>query len=211
MFISAANSCPNAKSLNAVIRAEPMICGVVQDYEWEFTEVLPNPGLPVTAFRGAADRFWRISWIPGVIPGAEYSVRIRPIFSGNIPGQWSTTPICIKIIGAAQSIMAPANVNQQYAERSLVTEGMDMDFSVFPNPTNGDAVTIVGTTTLEGSYQIRITDALGKIVFTDKIYREQGAFNHVIVFEQRLGAGLYMIEWMTPDNLKTTEKLVVQN
>jgi hypothetical protein len=33
----------------------------------------------------------------------------------------------------------------------------------------------------------------------------------VIVFEQRLGAGLYMIEWISPDNLKTTEKLVVQN
>jgi hypothetical protein len=64
---------------------------------------------------------------------------------------------------------------------------------------------------MEGSYQICITDALGKIVFTDKIYREQGAFNHMIVFEQRLGAGLYMIEWISPDNLKTTEKLVVQN
>jgi trimeric autotransporter adhesin len=205
------DSCPNAKSLNAIIRAEPNICGQIIDYEWEFTEVLPNPGLPVSAFRGAADRFWRISWIPGVVPGGQYSVRIRPIFAGNVPGAWSTTPGCIKVIGAALSVKEPIVVNQQYAERSLVTEGMNMDFSIFPNPTNGDAVTIVGTSSIEGSYQIRITDALGKIVFTDKIYREQGAFNHVIVFEQRLGAGLYMIEWITPDNLKTTEKLVVQN
>ncbi len=211
IYVRAIDSCPNAKSLNAIIRAEPNICGQIIDYEWEFTEVLPNPGLPVTAFRGAADRFWRISWIPGVVPGGQYSVRIRPIFAGNVPGAWSTTPSCIRVIGAAQSVKEPIVVNQQYAERSLVTEGMDMDFSIFPNPTNGDAVTIVGTSTIEGSYQIRITDALGKIVFTDKIYREQGAFNHVIVFEQRLGAGLYMIEWITPDNLKTTEKLVVQN
>ena len=211
IYVRAIDSCPNAKSLNAIIRAEPNICGQIIDYEWEFTEVLPNPGLPVTAFRGAADRYWRISWIPGVIPGGQYSVRIRPIFAGNVPGAWSTTPSCIRVIGAALSMKEPILVNQQYAERSLVTEGMDMDFSIFPNPTNGDAVTIVGTSTIEGSYQIRITDALGKIVFTDKIYREQGAFNHVIVFEQRLGAGLYMIEWITPDNLKTTEKLVVQN
>jgi hypothetical protein len=211
IYVRAVDSCPNAKSLNAIIRAEPNICGQIIDYEWEFTEVLPNPGLPVTAFRGAADRYWRISWIPGVIPGGQYSVRIRPIFAGNVPGAWSTSPSCIRVIGAAQSVKEPIVVNQQYAERSLVTEGMDMDFSIFPNPTNGDAVTIVGTSTIEGSYQIRITDALGKIVFTDKIYREQGAFNHVIVFEQRLGAGLYMIEWITPDNLKTTEKLVVQH
>jgi subtilisin-like proprotein convertase family protein len=211
IYVRAIDSCPNAKSLNAIIRAEPNICGQIIDYEWEFTEVLPNPGLPVTAFRGAADRFWRISWIPGVVPGGQYSVRIRPIFAGNVPGAWSTSPSCIRVIGAAVSVKEPIVVNQQYAERSLVTEGMDMDFSIFPNPTNGDAVTIVGTSTIEGSYQIRITDALGKIVFTDKIYREQGAFNHVIVFEQRLGAGLYMIEWITPDNLKTTEKLVVQN
>jgi hypothetical protein len=211
IYVRAVDSCPNSKSLNAIIRAEPNICGQIIDYEWEFSEVLPNPGLPVSAFRGAADRFWRISWIPGVVPGGQYSVRIRPIFAGNVPGAWSTTPSCIKVIGAALSVKEPIVVNQQYAERSLITEGMKMDFSIFPNPTNGDAVTIVGTSSIEGSYQIRITDALGKIVFTDRIYREQGAFNHVIVFEQRLGAGLYMIEWITPDNLKTTEKLVVQN
>jgi hypothetical protein len=210
IYVRTVDSCPNSKSLNAIIRAEPNICGQIIDYEWEFTELLPNPGLPMTAFRGAADRFWRISWIPGVVPGGQYSVRIRPIFSGNVPGAWSTTPSCIKVIGAALSVKEPILVNQQYAERSLVTEGIEMDFSVFPNPTNGDAVTIVGTSTMEGSYQIRITDALGKVVFTDKIYREQRAFNHVIVFEQRLGAGLYMIEWISPDNLKTTEKLVVQ-
>ncbi len=210
MFIRTADACPNNRTLSSLIRAEPFICGPVVDYQWEFTQVAPSPGLPVTAFRGTNDRLFRINNIPGVQPGATYSVRIRPIFAGNIPGAWSTTPSCLRILGAATFIENSDIMVDQPNERSLGLEESSFELSLYPNPNNGDNLEIRVTGLAFGSTQVIIRDAIGRTVYSNQYQVEQSSWRVSINFEANLNGGIYFVELISSDKLHAFQRLIIQ-
>ena len=210
LYVRASDACPNNKSLASLIRAEPFICGPVIDYQWEFTQVLPMPGLPVTAFRGLNDRLFRINLIPGVQPGATYSVRVRPIFAGNIPGNWSATPSCIKVLGAATFTESSDIMIDQPNERSFGTETNSLNATVFPNPNAGDAVFVSLTGIQDKAISIRILDALGKSVFENTFPVEETEHTLEIALDRTVPAGLYFLEVVSSNERKSVSKLLIQ-
>ena len=210
LYVRASDACPNNKSLSSIIRAEPFICGPVIDYQWEFTQVLPMPGLPESAYRGANDRLFRLNMIPGVNPGATYSVRVRPIFAGNVPGDWSTTPSCIKIVGAATFSEGSDNMIDQPNERSFGTETNSFNATVFPNPNAGDAVFVSITGIQDEAISIRILDALGKSIFENTFPVEETEYTLEIALDRTMPAGLYFLEVVSNNERKSVSKLLIQ-
>ncbi|MEZ4801041.1 MAG: T9SS type A sorting domain-containing protein, partial [Flavobacteriales bacterium] len=189
LSLKVADQCPNVKSLGAFFRAEPYLCGNIIDYEWEFTEVLPDPGLPFNLFRGASDRYFRVSWIPGVQPGMQFEVRIRPIFAGNVPGDWSTSASCLQVISLASEF---EEFDENYALLNTEqTFGFDevVDFNIYPNPTNGEFISIISGYKEDQGLSIKITDLLGKEVLTQKLESK----NSTIVFDRPLASGSYIL------------------
>lgn len=208
--IRAADSCPNARSLSAVIRAEPHICGGVADYQWEFTQVLPTPGLPVVVNRGAPDRLFRTSWIPGAVPGATYSVRIRPVFSGNIFGSWSANPSCLSIIGSAGFALDESELNLQPNERSFGFEDSSFSVNIYPNPNNGEAITLAIGGAPSGVLRVNITDAIGRKVSSLQYQVEYRNLTTQLDIPQALQQGAYFVEIITADNRREVLRVIVQ-
>lgn len=216
MALRVTDACPNIKSLNAFIRAEPRICGNVVDYEWEFTQALPTPGLSVYVLRGANDRNFRVNLIPGLIPGATYNVRIRPIFAGNTPGAWSTTPSCLRVVGSAgYAALSDASVLRDGVDthgenRMNIRDNSNFEMSLFPNPNSGDVVQLHLTGIASGSTTLRIMDAVGRVVYSHNYQIEQDQFTTVIEFDTELTSGLYFVELITSDERRETRKLIIQ-
>lgn len=186
------DSCPNQVTASTWVRADPQICGGVINYEWEFTCILPTPGNPITALRNANDRLWRVSWIPGgAEPGATYNVRVRPIFTGNIPGSWSTSPSCLKVAGTSGMTMAEPNV-QTTETNSFVKR--DAQLLVYPNPAqSGDFLNIYAEGFNKGLMQLELVDAFGKIVLTERLYIDDEGLTLELPLASSFASGLYVV------------------
>ncbi len=209
----AADACPNQKTRNNIIRAEPRICSSVVDYEWEFTQTFPTPSLPQTHLRGANDRNLRLSMVPFILNGAEYSVRIRPIFAGNIPGSWSTTSTCLRMAGSLGMTASKDDAITEFVDRDWrmdVEETEGFQPNIFPNPNNGEAVTLSVTGAPSGTLMVNITDATGRTVSTLQYQIEQHHFSTQLELLQEINAGIYFVEIIASDNRREVLRVIVQ-
>ncbi len=93
-------ACPNNVTSTQWVRAVPTACGPVIGYQWEFTRTLPSPAAAITVNRMVNSPLFPISTIPGVQPGFAYTVRIRPIYTGNVFGTFGAST-CMQLQGAA--------------------------------------------------------------------------------------------------------------
>ncbi len=185
------DSCPNQVTASTWVRADPQLCGGVINYEWEFTRVLPTPASAVTALRNANDRLWRVSWIPGgAQPGATYNVRVRPIFTGNVPGTWSTVASCLRIAGG--SGMATAEPQLETSE--AVGFQKDAELRVYPNPiSSGMNLTIFAEGFENGWAQLELLDAYGKLLLTEKLYIDDEGLTFELPLSASFASGLYVV------------------
>jgi hypothetical protein len=209
----AADACPNQKTRNNIIRAEPRICTSVIDYEWEFTQTFPNAGLPQTHLRGMNDRNLRLSMVPFILNGAEYSVRIRPIFAGGIPGSWSTTSTCLRMAGSLGMAGSKDEAITEFVDRDwrMDTEEMEgFQPNIFPNPNNGEAVTLSVSGAPSGTLMVNITDATGRTVSTLQYQIEQQHFSTQLELLQEINAGIYFVEIIASDNRREVLRVIVQ-
>ena len=212
MSLRVADACPNTKLRNAIVRAEPRICTNVVDYEWEFTQTLPMPGLPQLHLRGMNDRNLRLSSVPFLQNGGTYNVRIRPIFAGNIPGSWSAVSSCLKIAGAAGIDLVKGDDEAvQLERRNTFAELQEtFDVKVFPNPNTGADVQLTITGIHQENVMVKITNTLGQTVYSNRFFIESGQFYTPLQFNSTLTSGLYFIEVSTDSDLQELRKLIIQ-
>ncbi len=96
----------------------------------------------------------------------------------------------------------PANFNPQplicsLSMHEIVTE---LDFSIFPNPSNGQEISIENPT--KSVADIIIYNILGNVIFNDKIDKTRGTIN------PKLNTGTYLISFKSTHGI-TTRKLIV--
>ena len=94
------------------------------------------------------------------------------------------------------------------AEGSFPSSAIDIseinDFKVFPNPTNGLSKLTIETS-IEGTYQVAITDIVGKqVAFFNEVRS-----NSTLEFELN-NSGLYFVSLIKEGQPVITEKLMVQ-
>lgn len=205
------DAAPNTRTIGAFIGTDVLICGNT-DYEWSFELVdeLNNPiGIegPVSVFTGSNSRYIRTSQIPGVSAGNRYRVRVRPIF-GAEPGVFDDgTFRYLQITSSAGMVDA---FDGEVAPEAVLFERNTENgvfAALYPNPNNGDMVNLNIAGLDSESVQVRIFDATGRVVFSNR-YVVEGALNTIVSFDNPLTSGMYIVE-MTFGKEVITERMMV--
>jgi hypothetical protein len=194
----------------SVVASLPWVCGIT-NWRWEFTEVNPltfvTVGLPIPVNRGAASNYINLGTVAGLQNGKTYAVRTAPIVASTGSNyQWGPT-YYMCIVGSAGMVLEKGSEVNGNATRDLLIAN-EANLSLYPNPTHGTDVNINLSGVTSDNVQIRILDAMGKQVWSNR-YAVDGVLNTNITFEQPLANGLYFVEAIFNGEVQT-QRLMVQ-
>jgi len=185
------------------------LCGVV-NYTFEFTRVTDCTGTTVigTPFTanstGAAASVLLSSVFTSQQANTGYwMVRVRPNFANNVSGTYGPYKV-ISVNGTAASQMLDeaANENQN---KTLETQPLSV---VYPNPNNGNEVNINLSDVGSGELSVKIMDALGRIIYSNR-YTVDGSLFTNINFAEQLTGGIYLVEF-TINGETMNERMIVE-
>jgi hypothetical protein len=199
--VRASDRCPAFKSATTgSITTNRSVCGV-RNYDYEFAKVLPTVDLPINvAGPVGGSRVLALNTVAGIGNGQTYDVRIRGKHVDNATNSNYGTVACVKTTGVAG--MPTIEDEGVIAERSF----NGVTTSIYPNPNNGSSVNL-NVDGMEGELQVRITDATGRMVYSNR-YIVEGAINTTMDFGQTLAGGVYMVEMVQNGQLNTMRMVV---
>jgi hypothetical protein len=188
------------------VAGDPKACGV-QNYTYEFTQVVScADGTTVSVLPSLYNTVGTTPYLQlGVLPNlgntGAWNVRIRPNFSY---GDGTFGPVQrIQVAGTTAS--GELEYELVDMEKEMQTESFA---SIYPNPNNGDFVHVNLSNLERGQLQLRVLDAAGRTL-TTRVYAVEGSLNTTLTFDDKLSAGVYMIETLNAGRVQT-QRLVVQ-
>jgi len=201
LFVRTSDQCPVFKSATSgSVATNRSVCGTDR-YNWQFVQVFPTPGLPVSIDGPlGASRILTLASVSGIANGQRYDVKVRSKHTDGVSmSSFATTASCVKTTGAAGMTLENTESIAQSIHGDVVA-------SIFPNPNSGQSVnlTVVG---MEGDLQLRIMDATGRLVYTNR-YVVEGSINTSIEFGQTLAGGVYMVEMIQNGEMQTMRMVV---
>jgi len=181
------------------------VCGAI-NYTYEFTQVTSCADgtvisvVPAEYTTAGATPYLGLGVLGNLPNAGAWDVRIRPNFAYG-PGTF----------GPVQRI----NVNNTSAGSMLNEDAADADAKVdsfiaanlYPNPNNGEMVNLNVSGIESDNVFVRITDAMGRIVYTSR-FSVEGSLNTIVTFSEPLAAGIYNVEF-TADGQIMTERMIV--
>ena len=188
--------------LGDYIRATPWVCGS-SDWEWSFVRT-DITEFEITKLTGSTNRWLRLSSVGGLVPGATYDVKCRPIY----PNGASTTfgPVeCMTIVGPAPGEAADGPVVEDVEVLDRIE--IEPTAAIYPNPNNGEFMN-VNLTGVEGKVTVDIINGMGAMVRSMEMTVAGDNVNEVIALNG-IASGVYMVN-ITVNNTVITERLVVQ-
>jgi len=105
---------------------------------------------------------------------------------------------------SSSGMLSEGSLNSQERIAILDEEGL----LVYPNPSSGHFIHLSLSNTQKGELQLRVLDASSRVV-TTRSYTVENSFNTTLKFDEKLSAGVYMIE-MTNEGSVQMQRLVVQ-
>lgn len=82
--------------------------------------------------------------------------------------------------------------------------------SIYPNPVTGNTIGVAINNLPAGKYNCRLINTLGQIIMVQQLNHAAGNSMESLVPNSKLTAGIYQLEVMTPNNQKSTLKVVVE-
>jgi hypothetical protein len=142
----------------------------------------------------------------GVLPNlgntGAWNVRIRPNFSY---GDGTFGPVQrIQVAGTTAS----GELEYELADAEKELEVDMATATIYPNPSNGEFMSVTLSDLAKGELQVRVLDAAGRSV-TSRVFAVEGSFYTTLTFDEKLNAGVYMIETRNAGRVQT-QRLVVQ-
>jgi hypothetical protein len=193
--------------VGARVSATTPICGVL-NYTYEFTQVascsngaVVSAG-PTTFNTVAATPYLQLGVLPNLTAAGAWDVKIRPNFSYGV-GTFGPVQR-INVNGTSASTQLGDAAIQERA----VTDLLNNETHIYPNPTNGESIQLVYSSLLKSTVDVRVTDATGRTIQTVQ-YAVDGSLNTRLVFENRLASGLYFVE-LNDGGVVTMERLIVE-
>jgi hypothetical protein len=188
------------KMMTSSIATNRSVCGTSR-YVWEMTMAFPQTSLPLEV-QGpvGGSRILMLNAVQGMANGQRYDVRIA---SKHVDGVTQTaygTTNCIKTIGAAGMPTIEEEVNMYERSENGITT------TIYPNPNNGQMVNF-SINGLEGSLNLKVTDATGREVYNNR-FMVEGSMNTTLDFGQTLADGVYMVEMIQNGEMKTMRMVV---
>jgi len=201
IFLRVADQCVTGPKLpNSIIGANSWTGGATH-YEWRFRQVSPvlgSFGSPVAS--SPINRFLNITPL-ALATGATYDVQVRAMYTGGVVGNWGPTR-CLQITGTSGMIAEQGEDNSVFRIASD-----DNNLSVFPNPADGETLTVSWTADIKGMANVVIADLSGREVYLSR-FAADDRNRFEIRFEQRLAPGVYMVQFIRGDE-RISERLVV--
>lgn len=193
--------------LGGYVSATPFVCGVV-DWTWQFSNT-DGSQLPITHMRGSSNRFIQLSSIPGLVPGAIYSVTVKPEFANGAPTTFGVAEL-LSIIGPVnmEGTIASPVVLEEGAERLDVTDVTSA--ALYPNPNNGEVV-YVNVNNIASDVEritVDIFNGMGSLVRSEQI-AVTGANMQNVMSLNGLASGVYTVKINAGADVQT-ERLVIQ-
>jgi hypothetical protein len=163
-----ADSCPAIRFLGSTIRANEWICGA-DHFEWEFirTDLIQAP-FYVSSL--GASRLLTLTSATGVVNGATYQVRVRPVTIFG-EGEFGSAR-CLQV--GAPSTPPPTMALSPEAEVWPLEErttpvSIESGLQIFPNPITDGIVHIQFDVPQEGAVRLELRDMTGRL-----IHQQQG-------------------------------------
>jgi hypothetical protein len=204
MVLRPSDNCANfgPHLLGQTVAGQPFVCGAV-DYEWEFTRT-DVAELPFTHLRGAANRFLNLNTVAGLVAGATYDVRVRPIFSYG-PGAYGAAD-CLSIVGPVGMTTEGPVADQMATEDKVEVDGIAT--AIYPNPNAGTMLNINLTGVTSEIVNVDVRDQMGRLVHSAQYTVNNGSLNGIITFNNQLAGGMYTITFNADGEVRT-ERFVV--
>jgi hypothetical protein len=181
------------------------ICGAL-NYTYEFQQVAScsdgtTVNFPTTFNTASSSPYLQLGVLPTGVNAGAWDVRIRPNFSY---GNGTYGPVQrIRVNGTS------ASGEITYEDEADAVRDAELESTpIYPNPNNGESVNIAIGDLLSDQLQVRVLDAAGRAV-TTRLYVVEESTTTTLVFDEKLSAGVYMIE-MTNAGRVQTQRLVVQ-
>ncbi len=212
--LRSSDRCPTNKSLTSTIAPDRTVCGAMR-YDWELTEILPNPGVAQVVQGGAYASAFFLSNVPGITVGKTYSVRVRPVHSSGITGNWGAVQ-CLRV-GSAGLVNHPGSADADPPllpkHRDAFAAGGEMiaSYAIYPNPTSigsfvlqyngarrGELIFAQEPTTSESNFaqesmtELVMMDITGKVVFKTNVVLNG---NLAEIHFGDLESGLYLVDF----------------
>ncbi|MFM1772507.1 MAG: putative adhesin [Bacteroidota bacterium] len=203
----------------SIVAALPWVCGVT-NWRWRFTEVNPLTlqavGLPIEQNRGAASNYLNLGSVIALQYGKTYAVQSAPIFTYTGTNyQWGPVKY-MSIIGSAgmtidasQDAVASQDSEKDVLQGHSEVAAQEMELSVYPNPTHGDALFVSLSGIDSDNVQVKVYDALGRKI-ESKRFVVEGTLQTSLNFTSELSNGLYILEVNTEDVTRSVRFMVEQ-
>jgi GEVED domain/Ig-like domain CHU_C associated/Secretion system C-terminal sorting domain len=201
-------TCPAALFRGTFLGAVPVTvpaCGAI-NYTFQFTPVnggcggTVSTGLPLTFTSASASPYLLLTALPLGANSGAWDVKIRPNFSYGLGTYGPTSRILVN------STAAGATLEQENADQDVKVESF-IAANLYPNPNNGELVNLNVSGVESDNVFVRITDAMGRIVYTNR-FAVEGSLNTIVTFAEPLASGIYNVEF-TVDGEIMTERMIV--
>ena len=202
----------------SVIAAMPWVCGVT-NWRWRFTEVNPltlqSVGLPIEQNRGAASNYINLNNVAALQFGKTYAVQSAPIFSYTGTNyQWGPVKYMAIIGNAGLIIDASQDATASQGSEKDVLQGpsegamQEIEFSVFPNPSNGADLNLSISGIESDNVQVKIYDSMGRKIQSER-FIVNGTLQTELNFKDELSNGMYLIE-VTSGTLTKSVRILIE-
>jgi hypothetical protein len=181
------------------------ICGAI-NYTYRMSPVVScadgtSAGLAAEYTTNAASPYLPLGVLANLSANAgAWDVEIRPNFSY---GAGSYGPVQRILVNntAAGSELEEGSVDGSEKVSTFVAANL------YPNPNNGEMVNLNVAGIESDNVFVRITDAMGRIVYTNR-FTVDGSLNTIVTFAEPLASGIYNVEF-TVDGQIMTERMIV--
>ncbi len=201
--VRSTDQCPVFKSITSSVATNRGVCGV-KNYNWEFTQVLPSAGLPIS-LDGAvnASRIIGLSSVTGIANGQKYDVKVRAKHLDNASyTAFNSTANCVQTIGFAGMPL------EQSAFTSEAVAMGGASFVAYPNPNAGSEIVLYAND-FEGMLNVQILDGAGRMIQSEN-WTVEGNGAKTISFNESLAAGMYTVRMNNGTQTQAIKFVVVK-
>lgn len=179
------------------------VCGA-ENYTFEFTNM--SQVLPVIEYL-RPNRAIVFSWVPGLVPGDTYNVRVKA-FVGGTSTEYGT-PCEVTFNGLTGIAELPEGL--QFADEN---EGIMPALTIYPNPvTNNDSqimISAVDLTSGQQDIEVRVFDMSGRMMTSERYGNNGSSFNAILNLDEAFATGVYIVTTTVNGAPLKTEKLIVE-
>jgi len=180
------------------------VCGAI-NYTYRMSPVVScadgtSTGLAVEHTTTAASPYLPLGVLANLPNAGGWDVEIRPNFAYG-PGSYGPVQRILVNNTAAGSELEEGSVDGSEKVSTFVAANL------YPNPNNGEMVNLNVAGIESDNVFVRITDAMGRVVYTNR-FTVDGSLNTIVTFAEPLASGMYNVEF-TVDGEIMTERMIV--